>query len=72
MKAIQQWFASKGGVAHVIASSFVFLIAAYALDPQFHAYVLKINSMLPAWTEESFTVGIGLWAFYKNWQKTAK
>lgn len=69
MNAIAAWFKSKGGLAHVLAGAFAFLMLAYAGVPSFHALVLKVHALLPGWSQELMTTAIALWAFYKNWLK---
>lgn len=67
MNAIKQWFISKGGLAHVLAAAFAFLMLAYGTVPQFHALVLSIHQALPGWLQELVTTAFALWAFYKTW-----
>ena len=71
MNSIKQWFASKGGYAHVFAAIFVGAMAAYAAVPQFHALVNQIHDALPAWIQELATTGLALWAWYKTTQSRA-
>jgi hypothetical protein len=65
-KAISSWFASKGGFTHVAAVVFASLMMAYAAVPQFHTWVLAINSFLPGWLESTVVMLIALYAWYKN------
>lgn len=67
--AISNWFAAKGGVAHVLAGTFAFLMLAYGTVPQFHDLVIQIHQALPGWVQETGTTLIALWAFYKTWKK---
>lgn len=69
---IQQWFKDKGGVAHVIAGAWAFLLAAYALNPQFHSMVLKVHKSLPGWAEDGITLVLSLAGFYKTWKAATK
>lgn len=66
MASIGQWAASKGGWAHVVAAIFAGVMAAYAAVPQFHDLVQKINAALPGWSEDLFTTGLALYAWYKT------
>ena len=66
---IQEWFASKGGAAHVIAGAYIFLVAAYATVAPFHALVIQIHQALPAIVQELVTTALALFAFYKTWSK---
>ena len=68
-ESIQKWINTKGGLAHILAAVYTFLIAAYMMDPQFHAYVIHVHQSLPGWAQELIVEGLGLWAFYKNWDK---
>ncbi len=70
-QAIENWFASKGGVAHVIAAAWAFLILAYANDTQFHDFVLQVWAAVPAWGQEAITLAASLWALYKSWSPGA-
>lgn len=65
-----KWLDSKGGAAHVLAGTWMFLIAAYAMNPPFHTFALKVKDSLPSWVEDMITAGVSLVAFYKTW--TAK
>ena len=67
IKNIQQWFQSKGGMSHVIAGAYLFLLAAYGTVPQFHSLVQTVNQHLPGWVEELAAAVVGLAGFYKNW-----
>ncbi len=71
MDAIKQWFASKGGYAHVCAAIFVGAMAAYAAVPQFHQLVNQIHDALPAYVQELATTALALWAWYKTTQSRA-
>lgn len=69
-QAVTNWFKSKGGVAHVIAGVWAFLVAAYAMNTQFHDFVIYVHQTLPAWVQQAATLGLSLWGFYKTWNKT--
>ena len=71
MNAIQKWFQSKGGFAHVIAAVFAGAMLAYASVPQFHALVLQIHALLPGWVQEVATTALALYAWYKSNHKSA-
>lgn len=66
--AIQKWFQSKGGVAHVIAATYLFLLAAYGMVQPFHQFVQHMYQILPGWAEELAAAVIGLAGFYKTWK----
>jgi len=66
---IKAWFAEKGGVAHVIAGVWAFLVAAFAMNTQFHDFVVNIQKSIPAKIMDLITLGFSLWAFYKTWNK---
>ena len=70
--AIVKWFQSKGGFAHVCAAVFATLMIAYATVPQFHAWVLSINAMLPGWLESTVVMLLALYSWYKNTQSVKK
>ena len=67
---LKAWFKSKGGVAHVTALAWAFLVAAYAMNTQFHDFVKHAYTLLPAWAEDAVTLSASLWAFYKTWKPT--
>jgi hypothetical protein len=64
---IVEWFKSKGGVAHVLALVWLFLVAAYAAVPSFHALVIAIKNALPGPVDDALVALVALIAFYKNW-----
>jgi uncharacterized membrane protein YhfC len=69
-QSITAWFKSKGGVAHVIAGAWAFLIFAYATEKPFHDYIVHLKDMLPPWIEDMVTAIVPLFMLYKTWDKT--
>ena len=68
LSTIRNWIKSKGGAAHLVALSWAFLVAAYAMNSQFHAFVAGVEAALPGWAEDGLTLVVSLWAFYKTWK----
>lgn len=66
------WVKAKGGWAHLIAGIWAFLVAAYEMDAQFHAYVIHVQQSLPGSVESLVTIALSLWAFYKTWGKSTQ
>ena len=64
--AIVNWFSSKGGITHVLAAVYVFLIGAYATVPAFAALVKSIEGALPGWADQLVLATLGLLALYMN------
>jgi hypothetical protein len=67
---IGKWVDSKGGVAHIIAGTWLFLLAAYGSVKPFHDFVIYAHSHMPGWVEETIAGVVPLIGFYKTW--TAK
>ena len=63
---IAKWLASKGGFAHVAAVIFASLMMAYTAVPEFHAWILGINAVLPGWLESTVVMLVALYAWYRN------
>lgn len=68
-KKLSAWFASKGGVYHVIAGLFGFAVLAYAQHGAFTDLVNQIYALLPSWAHEAILAAAGLVALYKNTSK---
>lgn len=67
---VRNWFKSKGGFSHVAFAVFTTLMLAYTTNPQFHAYVLQLHAMMPAWAQELITEALAFYAWYRNNNKT--
>lgn len=66
--AIQAWFESKGGAAHVVVVLYLGAVAAYAAVPAFADLLNVVYGMLPVWAHEVLLAAIGVIAWYKNTQ----
>lgn len=67
LDSIKAWIKAKGGVAHIIALTYIFLVAAYQMVPEFKQFVLTIHQTLPSWLQALGTTIVALVAFYKTW-----
>jgi hypothetical protein len=67
-KYIQDWIASKGGFAHVVAVLFLGAVSAYASVPAFASLINHIYAAMPAWAHELLLAVLGVVAWYKNTQ----
>lgn len=70
MNAISSWFAKYSVWTHVVAA-FVFLVGAFNYVPQFHAVVLQIYGLIPAWAQTVVLTAIALYAWYRNGEPTS-
>lgn len=68
-QTIEAWFKKQGGISHVIAGVYLFLIAAYAAVPPFQEAVLAVYAATPHWAHQLTAAVIGVVAFYVNTRK---
>ena len=64
--AIRNWFASKGGFAHVAAGVFTVAVVEYKMNTQFAAAANAAWAWLPQWVHIVVILLFPLWAWYKS------
>lgn len=64
---VGKWVDSKGGAAHLIAGTWLFLLAAYGSVKPFHDFVLQVHAAVPSWIQEAVAGILPLIGFYKTW-----
>ena len=64
--AVVAWFASKGGVAHVVAVVYAAGVLAYAQVPAFTQLCNSLYGDLTPWEHEWLLAIVGLVAWYKT------
>lgn len=68
-RSISKWFEAQGGVAHVLAAAYVFVVTAYATVPDFKLAIDSVYGRTPHWLHQTVAAVVGLVAFYWRTKK---
>jgi hypothetical protein len=66
MDTIKKWLAKYNLTTHTIVAASVFLIGAFYAVTPFHDLVMAIYNQTPAWAHTVVSVGIALYAWYRQ------
>lgn len=68
-----KYFLNKHKIStHTVAAVFLGLLTAYKEVPAFHDYALSLYAHLPHVAQNSVTVILALYAWYRNGQKSSQ
>lgn len=68
-KKIGDWITAQGGLSHIVASTWIAAIGAYAAVPPFHQFVIDVWAKTPPGLRETGLAIAGLLAWYTSTQK---